>query len=304
MQESLENLKQKLSKHFSTVVTSLIAILVLLFYLTSLLSQTISLSNTLVDILIYIIYFALILTLGSLAFVIYNYYDEESFLTPIMYSKSNVKDVVNVLVPKSEEMYAKSLDLTQLIEQYKVKLDYLSALDFKGFNRLNSLSQTEKVIYLQQQHPQLIATMLGYMPTPHVEVLLGMLSAEIREDVMMCFEENRGVDTSTLSILNEALYSDLSVVKNECVVLKELSRLEVRKVLGQISKIELMFALKGASQELQEMFFVNMSAKASNEFKTVLATNRDVSLSKSDNAIKNLYLLAQRLREDGKIRAT
>ena len=303
MQASLERFKQRLSKHFNGIVASLLVVLTLLFYLTSLLSQSTSLTNTVVDILIYLIYFALIFTLGSLAFVVYNYFDEDDLLMPVTLQERPLEEVMDRSV-ESDEANAQSLDITMIIAQYKERLNFSQEIDLKGFKRLSSLSNEEMSAYLQQQHPQLIATMLAYMPTQQAEDVLARLDSQTQEDVIVALQESRAVERSSLLVLSDALYKDLSVVKSECSLLKTLSRLEVKKILRHVSKIELMFALKGASQELQEMFFVNMSTKASAEFQSVLATKRDVSPSKSDNAIKNLYLLAQRLREDGKIRAT
>jgi len=304
MQANLERLKQQLSKHFTGVVSSLVVMLMLLLYLTSLLSQSTVLSNTLVDLLIYLIYFALIFTLGTLAFVVYNYYDEESLLRSIDMYETTPKMMPILSDVKVEEDSGILLDVEWIIEQYQVKQAYRSGSDFKGLERFRALSPTIMLPYLEQQHPQLIVLILAYLSTKKGAELVSMFSPEMRENILTVFQTSKAVDLSTLLILDKALYRDLSTLKKECGVLNALSPLQVQNMLRQVSKTELMFALKGASQELQEMFLVNMSSKASKEFQSVLAKKRDVSPVKSDNALKNLYLLAQRLREDGKIRAT
>jgi len=304
MQANLERLKQQLSKHFTGVVSSLAVMLMLLLYLTSLLSQSTVLSNTLVDLLIYLIYFALIFTLGTLAFVIYNYYDEESLLCSIDLQERAPKMMPILPDVKVEEASAIVLDVESIIEQYQEKQAYRSGRGLMGLERFITLSTKTMLLYLEQQHPQLIALILAYLPTKKVAEIVMMFAPELRENILIVFQTTEEVALSTLRILDKALYRDLSTLQKECGVLKALSPLQVQNMLRQVSKTELMFALKGASQELQEMFLVNMSPKASNEFKKVLAKKHDISPTKSDNAIKNLYLLAQRLREDGKIRAT
>jgi len=304
MQHSLERFRQRLSKHFREVITALIIVLAILFYLTSLLSQTTSLSNILIDVLIYIIYFTLMTTLGSLAFVLYNYYDEENSLLVPSFQQGIPIEAPYLAIEDDSERDEKLLATMMIIDRFKEKLTYNKEGTFTGFERLLSLSDNEIVSYLQQQHPQIIAMILGYMSTSQAEAIATKFTSTMRDEIMRVFQESRIVDDSALARLNKALYKDLSPVKEACKVLKVLTGSEIQNILRKVSKIELMFAFKGASQELREMFFANMSAKASREFKSALSTKQDISSFKSDNAIKNLYLLAQRLGEDGKIRTT
>ena len=309
MQGSLYALKRRLNRSFSVIVASLTAALILLFYLTSLLSKATTLSDTFVDILIYTIYLSLVLVLGSMTFVLYNYFDEETLLEPVLPIEMESLLIPNRVIPEKKALFSEHAaqepvaDIQSLLNEAKEKLPKTLPSLLKGFKELSSLALPKMFDYLSEQHPQVVSVILVTIDSDLAHRLLTLFRVELREVLLANIEGNDRIDVSLLMLLDEALLRDLWTTQKECLSLMELSDSEVRELLRHISKLELMFALKATSQELQEMFFVNMSAKASTEFKTVLHAKVDVDASKCDNALKNLYLLAQQLREDGKIRA-
>jgi len=244
-----------------------------------------------------------------MTFVLYNYFDEETLLEPVLPIEMESLLIPNRVIPEKEALFSEHAaqepvaDIQSLLNEAKEKLPKTLPSLLKGFKELSSLALPKMFDYLSEQHPQVVSVILVTIDSDLAHRLLTLFRVELREVLLANIEGNDRIDVSLLMLLDEALLRDLWTTQKECSSLTELSDSEVRELLRHISKLELMFALKATSQELQEMFFVNMSAKASTEFKTVLHAKVDVDASKCDNALKNLYLLAQQLREDGKIRA-
>lgn len=305
-----QHLKSTLRRHSKLLLVLLFSALALLLYLTSLLSQTISLSDTIVDILIYLIYILLVLILGSITFIGYCLVEEEP-LSMISSSppQSEMFDVEELLNRernrdvKEDQQTVEQSKHSALLNSAKQRLALNFSMPTRGFEIVAS-SQTDKMThYLKGQHPQLIAVILLMIDMHKAEEILEQFEYDLRRDVITNIENIQTVSKESLSALERALIDELRVVQRECLSLQSLESVEIREILRHVDKRDLMFALKGATQELQEKFFVNMSSKASTEFKKALSSLSRIDETKNQNAIKNLYLLAQRLRENGKIRA-
>ncbi|OAQ20708.1 flagellar motor switch protein FliG [Thermosulfurimonas dismutans] len=75
----------------------------------------------------------------------------------------------------------------------------------------------------------------------------------------------------------------------------------IQTLLREISTDDLRLALKGASEEVREKFFRNMSERAANLLKEDLEVMGPVRLSDVEKAQQNIIKVAKRLEQEGKI---
>lgn len=75
----------------------------------------------------------------------------------------------------------------------------------------------------------------------------------------------------------------------------------IQTILREISTDDLRLALKGASEEVREKFFRNMSERAANLLKEDLEVMGPVRLSDVEKAQQNIIKVAKRLEQEGKI---
>ncbi|MGB5966431.1 MAG: FliG C-terminal domain-containing protein [Sulfurimonadaceae bacterium] len=306
-----QHLKSTLLRHSKILLALLFGALALLLYVTSLLSQATALSDIFVDIAIYTIYILLVLLLGSIAFIGYCRFEQEPLIEMNSYTpEGDLLDIENLLEQKEESLFDQDekmvddSDYKAMINSSKSRLPSDLTETMRGFGAVES-SEIEKIVdYLSQQHPQIAAVILLMIDVKKAETILEHFETAQRDDVVTSMEDTGTISQEALHLLDDALQIELFALQKECSALLQLDSAEIREILRHVDKKELMFALKGAMQELQEKFFVNMSSKASTEFKNVLASVSRIDQKKSQNAIKNLYLIAEQLRDNGKIRAT
>lgn len=304
-----ESLKSTLLQHAKVLLVLLFSALVLLLYFTSLISQ-LTLSDTFVDIAIYVIYILLVIILGSISFIVYCLLEEEPLSGMNSYTpKPDVLNIGELLTLKEEkpsvqeQESARGEDVRGVLEAARNRLAVGAERERKGYDLVEAL-QTEAIApYLNEQHPQIAAVILLMIDPKKAETVLKTLEKSQRDELMHRIESTEVVSNEVLMILDKALQNELAVLQKECSALQDLESAQIREILHHVDKKELMFALKGVRQELQEKFFANMSSKASTEFKKVLASVSYLDQTKSHKAIKNLYLLAEQLRENGRIRA-
>lgn len=301
-------LKNRLSRHAKKLLVLLLGFFVLLLYLTTLLSQATALSDTFVDIAIYTLYLLLISILGSMTFIAYCVFEEKPLIEVQSYRpKRDLSKVENRIVrpvetlPKTDE---DAVDYGEIIMRAKKSFPSEPAVKMQGFAAV-ATSETEKIaLYLSQQHPQIAAVTLLVIEVDKAADILEHIESAVRDDLLVCITGMQSVSHEAVKGLNSALQRELIPSPEECSGLRTLESETIRTILRQIDKKELMFALKGMTQELQDKFFANMSSKASAEFKKALTSVSVNEPIRSRKAIKNLCLLAERLRENGRIRAT
>lgn len=282
---------------------TLFALLALLFYATSLLSQTTKLPDTFFDIMIYTVYFLLVSVLSAITFISYLMLGKEaphdvSIGCPVEMSET----MTEVPLPKDDPIavhHAEPFRVAFVAAQASLGLPR----EKKGFMFLASQEIEETAAYFTQQHPQITAAVILMCDVEHVEQLLQAMSVEYREEVVRAVQQTKQVSDEALRTLEDALQRELFSLQKDCTVLHDLDNEKIRALLRRIDKKELIVALKGATQELQEKFFANMSPKALHEFKNILDTFPEIETSKRQKAVKKLALLAEQLRENGKIRA-
>ena len=305
---ALNALRAQLSLYFREIFVALLVLLFLLLYLTSQLSTITFLSETFFDLIIYTVYLLLVFIIGAMTFVVYNYLE-----TPLM-GFAPFEDEERLLREQEERVSVDSYDvgptlldseqqLTLLyIEQERLRLSRESVL--LGFVAVEEREIEVLMTLIEKEHPQLLVVLCTYLSRAYIQRLYSSFDAEKREMLLIMMQESHTLSFEVLKIVDGYLQALFSPLHKECSVLHALSDQEVRQLLKKVHKKELMFALKGATQELQEKFFVNMSNKTAALFRDAMERYRTVDQTKSVNALKNLYLLAQQLREDGKIRAT
>ena len=295
----LKSIKAGLLSYAKPLLAVLSVLLFTFLYLTSLLSQTTTLSDSLVDFSIYLLFLLLVGDIAMMAYVIYLRSDVvESVQTPLTTVPSaqplfeEVSQVVDV--PKDEDVFVSARRVFGITER----------VGYEGFALVERSELASVGSFLRQQHPQIVALMLSMIEQTKAHVILESLKTTEKEAVLNALKESRSVTTEALRLLDAALQKEFTPLYTECTGLNALSDEEVREILRHIDKKELMFALKGATKELQEKFFANMSDNTSERIRHILKTTVKIDETKSYKAIKNLYLLAQRLRENGRIRTT
>ena len=75
----------------------------------------------------------------------------------------------------------------------------------------------------------------------------------------------------------------------------------IQTILREVQTDQLVLALKGAENDLQEKIFTNMSSRAADMLKDDLETKGPVKLSEVEEAQKELLVVARRLADEGQI---
>jgi len=299
-----------LFRHPKMVLLLLSVALATLLLLTSMLAGAGTVPENIVDAVIYTVYLLLVLLLGTIAWVSYFLLDqgrtaaEESFddgtgsapmiQTPL---KREEKSVLAEDANSAEKGAAPMQAISQKVQT--------SALERRQGLQLVEASHAKPMAkYLTRQHPQVGATVLMMIDAKKADAILQHIDAPQREFLIKTAAESRAVPTTVLCRLDLALYQELTPLRRDYARMNRLKDDEIRAILRQVDKRELMFALKGATQEIQESFFANMSSKASGEFRSAMASLPLPGTIKSQNAVKKLLLLAEQLRDDGRIQLT
>jgi len=301
-----------LSRHPKTLLLLLSAALAALLFLTSLLSQERDIPDDLVDAVIFTIYLLLMLLVGTIALVIHALFDQGS----VAIDKSPARETEAAPATKSllkieEESYVsgsgennENARCSETLQRIRQQLQTATLEERQGFELLEASHAKPMAKYLMRQHPQVCAIVMIMIDAKKADAILEHFDASQREALLKRASESRPVSVSALSRLDLALYQELTPLRRDYARLKRLKDDEIRAILRQIDKRELMFALKGTTQELQERFFANMSSKASGEFLSKMASLPLPGTIKSQNAVKKLLLLAEQLRDDGRIQLT
>lgn len=304
----VQYVKQLLLRRAKLLLALLVGALLLLLYATSELSQATALSDIFVDVAIYIIYLLLVLIISAATFIVYYLSANDPLhetARPLAQEKHLKSDTTSK--PKEEAPVVDRLPSGRemLGLQLKKARDELITAPLKtrdGYALLEASAADKALRYLDQQHPQIAAvTVLMLDPNKALDILEQMHAGQ-REVLLARLENSEPVSYAALTRLERALYKEFFLLQKECVALQQLNNREIQGILRRVNKKDLMFALTAVTQELQERFFANMSSKAAGEFKKVMASLPVSDLTKSRNAVENLYLLAEQLRDDGRIR--
>lgn len=123
-----------------------------------------------------------------------------------------------------------------------------------------------------------------------VAEIINSVSKESEEQILVAIEE---ADGDIVTQIKESMF----IFEN----LLAVSDRDMQTMLRDVTNEDLIFALKGASQELQSKIFGNMSSRAAELLKDDLDAKGPVKLSEVETAQKAILTIAKELAEDGKI---
>ena len=288
-------MQQWLGQWHRPLFVGLLFLFLFFVYLSTLLSHTHSLSEGVVDTAIFLLFTLFIAILSAMGYLIYFFWNVPEAEGEAL---SQEKSTVRLQEP------ATRIEASEVKIREKSSLKQIQDHNYRGFGYLERLEEAALQKYLEPQHPQIIALVLLMIDGQKSRSVLSSMDAFLAEKVSEVMSEPAGVSEQQIEKLDLALQEELLELYVECKLLHQLQEHEIRRLLLQVNKKELIYALKGVTQELQERFLANMSPKTRSGFHQLLVHAPQVSQENSDKAIKKLSLLAKQLRENGKIRAT
>ena len=181
---------------------------------------------------------------------------------------------------------------------------------------------------IKNEHPQIIATILVHLEHDHSSEILNHFTERLRNDVVLRIATLEGIQPAALRELNEAMMRILSgsaSVKrtamggvrtvaeilnfigtaNETSVVDAIREYDpdlAQKILDEMFVFEnLILALKGASPDLREKIFKNMSQRAAEMLREDLESKGPVRLSEVEAEQKEILKVVRRLADEGQI---
>lgn len=115
---------------------------------------------------------------------------------------------------------------------------------------------------------------------------------------------DRNTEEDVLSEIEEESTQMAEDIRNLMFVFEDIKQIEdvaIREVLKEVSNEDLTVALKGASDELKEKFFKNLSERASTMIREDLEIMPPKKLSEVESAQQNVVKTVRRLEDEGKI---
>jgi flagellar motor switch protein FliG len=112
------------------------------------------------------------------------------------------------------------------------------------------------------------------------------------------------VETSALDFIREADAELAQQIQDNMFTFDDLMRLDdkgIQALLKEVQSDSLVVALKGATPELRERIFKNMSSRAAETLKEDLDSRGPVRLSEVENEQKELLKVVRRLAEEGQL---
>ena len=113
-----------------------------------------------------------------------------------------------------------------------------------------------------------------------------------------------GIETALLDSVKQVDVDLGDQIADKMFVFDNLMALDDRgmqRLIRDISVDNLVVALKGVDQELQDRFFNNMSSRAADMLKEDMESKGPVKLAEVEEQQKEILIVAQRLAEDGEI---
>lgn len=124
----------------------------------------------------------------------------------------------------------------------------------------------------------------------HVAEILNFAGAQLENEVI---EAVREYDPD----LAQKILDEMFVFEN----LIDMDDRSLQTVLREVQSDQLVIALKGASQQLREKIFKNMSQRAAEMLREDLEAKGPVRLSEVETAQKEILKIVRRLAEEGQI---
>lgn len=120
--------------------------------------------------------------------------------------------------------------------------------------------------------------------------ILNSVSKEAEEQILVAIEET---DSDVVAQIKEGMF----IFEN----LLAITDRDAQTLMRDLSNEDLILALKGASEEMQQKIFRNMSSRAAELLKDDLEAKGPVRLSEVEDAQRSILTAAKQAAEDGKI---
>jgi len=254
---------------------------------------------------------------------------------PMMYSSH--KDVSTLLKMAVEDERANRI-LSNLNQPQK----------FTVWQKLSRIQPNMIASYIEAEHPQTIALILGNLDTSVASQVIALLPEDMQMSVVMRMSKIESVPKELVHDIEETLEKELSEATGDTGIsfdgmvsvveilktldktvskpilerleekdeelfsqvdklllvfedLLELDAKGIQEILKHISSDDLVRALKGASEELAESFFSNMSQRAAEIMREDMEVMPPLKLSEVEDAQQNILKAVRKLDEDGVI---
>lgn len=115
---------------------------------------------------------------------------------------------------------------------------------------------------------------------------------------------DRATEEEVLSEIEEESPGMSDEIRNLMFVFEDVKNLDdrsVRELLKEISNEDLSMALRGAKDDLRELFFKNMSERAANMIREDLEVMGPTRLSEVETAQQNVVKIVRRLENEGRV---
>ncbi len=226
---------------------------------------------------------------------------------------------------------------------------FLESDDARGIEGLKSMDAPSVIELIRNEHPQIIATILVHLERDQASEVLGEMSENVRNDVLLRIATLDGIQPTALRELNDVLTKLLSGDSNnvkksrlggaraaaeilnfmpgsmEGAVIESVKQYDadlaqsiedqmflfenlqdiddrgLQLLLREIQSESLIVALKGASKELREKIFKNMSQRAADILRDDLEAKGPVRVSAVEGEQKEIMKIARRLSDEGQI---
>jgi len=115
---------------------------------------------------------------------------------------------------------------------------------------------------------------------------------------------DRATEEEVLAEIEEESAAMAEEIRNLMFVFEDVKNLEdrsIREILKEISNEDLTMALKGATEEMRELFFKNMSERAGSMIREDLEIMGPTRLSDVEAAQQNIVKIVRRLENEGRV---
>ncbi len=216
------------------------------------------------------------------------------------------------------------------------------------WEKLSRLKPEVIASYLENEHPQTMAFILGNLDRQAASRVIKLLPEDLQLSVVMRMSKIERVPIELVREIEEALEEKLSTMQGESGIsfdgmlsvveilkglekevakpileklrekdeelfqqvdrllltfedLKMLSDRDIQTVLKHISSEDLIKALKGASDEVAERFFANMSSRAAEILREDMEVMGPIKLAEVEQAQQNILKVVRKLDDEGQI---
>jgi flagellar motor switch protein FliG len=208
----------------------------------------------------------------------------------------------------------------------------LQGADVSGIESLKYMEPAAVAELMRHEHPQIVAAILVHLEFDHAAEVLKLFTERQRNEVLVRVATLDGIQPSAMRDLNEVLNqvlagsdrakkSNLGGVKPAAEIINmlggsietsvldfirgaDLERLDdkgIQSLMKEVQSESLVIALKGATPELREKIFKNMSTRAAETLREDLESRGPVRLSEVEAEQKELLKIVRRLSDEGVI---